>query len=336
MASYAATQPQNANGNPQGSTSPTASTSTANTSTTTSVSNNNGNPSPPATPSPQYSSVSTTSSSPPPSPSPSAAALSSGASSPPLVVPNVITHHGMGMGVGPGMPMGMGMSMGGMMLPPQSRIPQQIIMSRQMQLQQMQHHNLAYHTGQALRHPGASASPYVTSPPPGHMYMSMPNNPGSPSSPGGGMLHYTPVASPIPSPIQSPVPSLPPPSPTMVNSGRAGMYTFYRKSSLGTALTDTLDDLSSGGQIPISLREKILTQFDKSVAQALRNQVQTKLTFNGHLQTYRGCDNVWTWILDKPVFKTGNEVLECNDKVKIVACDGRSLSDQPQAQKGKH
>jgi transcription initiation factor TFIIA small subunit len=45
----------------------------------------------------------------------------------------------------------------------------------------------------------------------------------------------------------------------------------------------------------------------------------------GHLHTYRFCDNVWTFILENASFKTDNEVTAV-DRVKIVACDAKILA----------
>jgi transcription initiation factor TFIIA small subunit len=43
----------------------------------------------------------------------------------------------------------------------------------------------------------------------------------------------------------------------------------------------------------------------------------------GHLHTYRFCDNVWTFILTDATFKS--EISETLSKVKIVACDSKLL-----------
>ena len=45
----------------------------------------------------------------------------------------------------------------------------------------------------------------------------------------------------------------------------------------------------------------------------------------GHLHTYRFCDNVWTFILENASFKTDNDVTAV-DRVKIVACDAKILA----------
>lgn len=45
----------------------------------------------------------------------------------------------------------------------------------------------------------------------------------------------------------------------------------------------------------------------------------------GHLHTYRFCDNVWTFILQDATFKNeGNQ--ENVGRVKIVACDSKLLT----------
>lgn len=43
----------------------------------------------------------------------------------------------------------------------------------------------------------------------------------------------------------------------------------------------------------------------------------------GKLNTYRFCDNVWTFMLNDVEFREVQEVANV-DKVKIVACDGKS------------
>jgi len=48
------------------------------------------------------------------------------------------------------------------------------------------------------------------------------------------------------------------------------------------------------------------------------------LYFQGHLHTYRFCDNVWTFILTDASFKN-EETTEQVGKVKIVACDSKLL-----------
>lgn len=69
---------------------------------------------------------------------------------------------------------------------------------------------------------------------------------------------------------------------------------------------------------------KVLLQFDKSINQTLATRVKSRLTFKaGRLNTYRFCDNVWTFMLNDVEFREVQEVTKI-DKIKIVACDGKS------------
>nr|CAG8488419.1 6064_t:CDS:2 [Entrophospora candida]CAG8502491.1 7822_t:CDS:2 [Entrophospora candida] len=101
-------------------------------------------------------------------------------------------------------------------------------------------------------------------------------------------------------------------------------YELYRRSSIGIALTESLDDFIQTGQITPQLAMKVLLQFDKSITEALETKVKTKATFKqGHLHTYRFCDEVWTFIIKNPNFKLDqNEAIQV-DKIKIVACNSK-------------
>ncbi|KAF0540268.1 transcription initiation factor IIA, gamma subunit, helical domain-containing protein [Gigaspora rosea] len=100
-------------------------------------------------------------------------------------------------------------------------------------------------------------------------------------------------------------------------------YELYRRSSIGMALTDSLDELIQTSHIDPQLAMKVLLQFDKSITEALETKVRTKATFKaGHLHTYRFCDEVWTFIIKNPNFKLENEQVHV-DKIKIVACNAK-------------
>ncbi|CAN6344947.1 unnamed protein product, partial [Urochloa humidicola] len=107
----------------------------------------------------------------------------------------------------------------------------------------------------------------------------------------------------------------------------AAMATFelYRRSTIGMCLTETLDEMVSSGTLSPELAIQVLVQFDKSMTDALENQVKSKVNIKGHLHTYRFCDNVWTFILTDASFKN-EETTEQVGKVKIVACDSKLLS----------
>lgn len=100
-------------------------------------------------------------------------------------------------------------------------------------------------------------------------------------------------------------------------------YQLYRRSSLGTALFEALDELIQSGHINPQLALKVLNQFDKSASLTLSTDLKAKCSAKGHLATYRLCDEVWTFILKNPTFKLENNseiVGPLPGKVKIVAC----------------
>ncbi|KAK9686033.1 Transcription initiation factor IIA subunit 2 [Basidiobolus ranarum] len=103
-------------------------------------------------------------------------------------------------------------------------------------------------------------------------------------------------------------------------------YELYRRSTLGMALTDSLDELIQSGHMNPQLAMKVLVQFDKSITEALSSKVRSRATFKGHLDTYRFCDDVWTFIIENPTFRFEHDTVLA-DKVKIVACNAKKPGD---------
>lgn len=56
-------------------------------------------------------------------------------------------------------------------------------------------------------------------------------------------------------------------------------FTLYRKSPLGITLENAVDELRQMGKISDELKEDIMTQFDKSINEALSTIVKNKVTF---------------------------------------------------------
>ncbi|ROW09762.1 hypothetical protein VMCG_02601 [Cytospora schulzeri] len=107
-------------------------------------------------------------------------------------------------------------------------------------------------------------------------------------------------------------------------SGAQQYYELYRRSSIGATLTDTLDDLITDTRIDPQLAMKILANFDRAIADVLQEKVKSRLTFKGSLDTYRFCDEVWTFLIKNVQFKldNGGHVVMA-DKVKIVSCNAK-------------
>ncbi|PSS16610.1 hypothetical protein M430DRAFT_19589 [Amorphotheca resinae ATCC 22711] len=113
----------------------------------------------------------------------------------------------------------------------------------------------------------------------------------------------------------------------MATTGQS-FYELYRRSSIGMALTDTLDDLISERRIEPQLAMKILANFDRSITEVLADKVKARLTFKGHLDTYRFCDEVWTFLIKDVTFKMDNSSQTVvADKVKIVSCNSKRPGD---------
>ncbi|CAX42039.1 transcription initiation factor IIA (TFIIA) small subunit, putative [Candida dubliniensis CD36] len=122
-------------------------------------------------------------------------------------------------------------------------------------------------------------------------------------------------------------------------------YELYRRSTIGVTLMDALDTLISDEKIQPQLANRILINFDRIIAENLKNENivgKSKLIFKGDLDTYRFCDDVWTFIIKNVIIKL-NDVskdnnnnsndkdsgdLELNvDKFKIVACNSRKAGE---------
>lgn len=109
----------------------------------------------------------------------------------------------------------------------------------------------------------------------------------------------------------------------LCNLKMSSNYTLYRESSLGKALTDTLDELIQDGQLDPQTAMKVLAQFDVSIAEALHSRVRSRATLKGHLHVYRFCDDVWTFVVDSANFRFENETIMAK-KVKVVACSAKA------------
>ncbi|KAL9576419.1 MAG: hypothetical protein Q9212_007110 [Teloschistes hypoglaucus] len=100
-------------------------------------------------------------------------------------------------------------------------------------------------------------------------------------------------------------------------------YELYRRSSIGATLIDSLDELVHLGRIEPQLAMKILQKFDQIVTDVLADKVKARLSFKGHLDTYRFCDEVWTFLIKDVTFKLENQNPITADKIKIVSCNSK-------------
>ncbi|XP_022680864.1 uncharacterized protein LOC101754167 isoform X1 [Setaria italica] len=59
-------------------------------------------------------------------------------------------------------------------------------------------------------------------------------------------------------------------------------FELYRRSTIGMCLTETLDEMVSSGTLSPELAIQVLVQFDKSMTDALENQVKSKVNIKLH------------------------------------------------------
>ena len=97
---------------------------------------------------------------------------------------------------------------------------------------------------------------------------------------------------------------------TLVPSLRLKMsYQLYRNTTLGATLQESLDELMQLQMLSPALALRVLIQFDKSINNALATRVKNKLHFKADkLNTYRFCDNVWTFMLKEVEFRENSEL----------------------------
>lgn len=81
-------------------------------------------------------------------------------------------------------------------------------------------------------------------------------------------------------------------------------------------------------------------EYDKSISKVFATQVNNKITFKvffffiflnmlkficqSKLDTYRNCDNVWTLLFRGIETTINSQNIKVDEKVKIVACEGKS------------
>jgi len=88
-------------------------------------------------------------------------------------------------------------------------------------------------------------------------------------------------------------------------------------------MTDALDQFVTEGKITPQVAIRMIQHFDRVVSEVLAEKVKARLSFKGHLDTYRFCDEVWTFIIKDINFKLDNTSSLHSDKIKIVAMNAK-------------
>eukprot|EP00050_Salpingoeca_kvevrii_P014136 m.32830 g.32830 ORF g.32830 m.32830 type:complete len:106 (-) comp5584_c0_seq1:127-444(-) len=103
------------------------------------------------------------------------------------------------------------------------------------------------------------------------------------------------------------------------------MSQLYRKSSIGEALDDCLDDLVRSQQITNTLKDKVLQQFDKTMAEVLGSHLNNRISFKANCKSYRHVNGVWRFMMRDTHLKVDGVEPLTVPNVRIVAFDSKSL-----------
>ncbi|KAL3320034.1 Gtf2a2p [Cichlidogyrus casuarinus] len=104
-------------------------------------------------------------------------------------------------------------------------------------------------------------------------------------------------------------------------------HQMYRRTSLGNSLNEALDDMMNHKLIDPVHIPKIFSKFDQCISDALSKRVKNRLNFKGKLNSYRCCDNVWTFVMNDVEIREASHLMTVT-KMKIVACEGKTSRNQ--------
>ena len=94
----------------------------------------------------------------------------------------------------------------------------------------------------------------------------------------------------------------------------------YRTTSIGYALADALDGMIASGKIEPQLANRVIQNFDQSIANVLHEKVKARVDPKGGLDSYRFVDDVWKFVLKDVSFKTyASEEIGDSKKMTVIA-----------------
>ncbi len=80
-------------------------------------------------------------------------------------------------------------------------------------------------------------------------------------------------------------------------------------------------------RIEPQLALRILANFDRIIAENIKEQLKSKLSFKGHLHIYRFCDDVWTFVIKNVDIKLDHNETAHADRIEIVANNSRRIGE---------
>ena len=73
---------------------------------------------------------------------------------------------------------------------------------------------------------------------------------------------------------------------------------------------DSIHESCEGLRISADPALPVLLLFDRAINSALPQRVRNRVDFEGSLNTYEFCDNVWTFVLNTVEFREGTELIK--------------------------
>jgi transcription initiation factor TFIIA small subunit len=105
---------------------------------------------------------------------------------------------------------------------------------------------------------------------------------------------------------------------------------MYEDTLLTKTFKESLGDLVEEGVLPVRLAQQLLSQFDRILFSTLDTKVPTTAQLTGTLDSYRYCDDVWTFVVADAVISVPGAEAEIPSKmIKITASADPSRRKRP-------
>jgi len=75
------------------------------------------------------------------------------------------------------------------------------------------------------------------------------------------------------------------------------VYEHYRMCTLGQSLSDALDEMVRGQELSEDLAHQVMTQYDKSICEALAQKIRTRATIK--VRREKGCFLIFLGFTEK-------------------------------------
>ncbi|KIM31922.1 hypothetical protein M408DRAFT_240780 [Serendipita vermifera MAFF 305830] len=96
-------------------------------------------------------------------------------------------------------------------------------------------------------------------------------------------------------------------------------WEFYRFSTIGLALLDTVDEMVRDGSLSGDIANIIMSRFDDALGNTLSQKVDAKCSFTAHCSTFNLVDEVYRFTLKNVRFKMEGAEIVTVPTMKIIS-----------------